>query len=410
MSAVSSPGRWAVLVVWAASPVWGCNYDLTRLRSSDAGHDVAAATDAPRDAGVDARGDTGVDVSVESDGVALADVLVRPPMTGDCVSHEWVDLATAGTTLGNTVVIDGNTMDGHQALTPVALGPGCPGTYTTDGPERVYKYTVRTGPRLVASTNGTECTSFDTVLFALTSCDRGVNGATELACDDDDNVVGCSACGDGGTGATCAGLASSLSLEGLVPGDVVYLVVAGIAGASGPFRLSVAENAGDVVAPPDGGAAHCGCPTLPLTDAGVLPQPTGFPGGPGDVGTLAGATPGAITGARAVHLSTVSSVTASFRIAAQGTAPAGCEAGRTVVDLYVQDTPMASFAVPRSVDPGTLFNVMYTSVGTLAVLNQTIVPFAYRVRGFDPSTCSGGYAIDSTAGTANAIVLYPPGP
>jgi hypothetical protein len=119
---------------------------------------------------------------------------------------------------------------------------------------------MQRGNRLVATTNGAPCSgSFDTVLYAIDTCDTPDASVTNFRACSDDDVVMCSC-----TGSTnCENVRSTVEINFLQPGDVVYLVVDGYQSQSGPFRLSVAENGLRPVAPPMASLGnHCTCPSL----------------------------------------------------------------------------------------------------------------------------------------------------
>lgn len=388
---------------------YGCKFDKIKLRDPAQLDAMISPMDAALDTPmppVDVPSMT--DIRDVRDVPVVRDVPTRPPRVGACQTHPFTELTLQpSNNFGGTLVINGNTaMDMPMASTftrPV-FGTRCsdnPGPMMA--PERVFKYVVQRGPRLVATTNGAPCSgTFDTVLYAINSCDMAISGANVLDCCDDDVQI-CDMCP---ASTTCNTHLSTVEMGPLVAGDVVYLVVDGYETSAGTFRLSVTENGARPVAPPTPALPnHCTCPALTMNNSRLV---DGFPNAALDHGTVLRMPNDTISGLRSVNLRTITGVAGQFRMGANNLAGTGsCLSASAIVDLLIENTVVASFQLSGVQESGAMVQVVYSSFAPVMVQNQTMVSLSYRLRGFEPSSCAGSFEIDqSNAVGTNQLTLY----
>jgi len=404
-----------------------CSYDYTRIRSPDATADRPVAVDTgPRPMDVPVDLGPGPDVPDAAMNVDRPDAPSRDASRGMCsVSH--TDIAMANR-FGPGFVVRASTDTGAtNMLAPAGRMGGCMEPTYDPAPERVYRYTVVRGPRLVATLNGAPCeTGFDSMLYALNSCDMA-GRMTPLACSDDDGVTHCTSCAGGDAGTQCphSGLLSTVELAGLVPGDVVYLVVDGYAAtmaprrSSGPFRLALAENALQLAPPPPAGmdpvANRCDCTALPRA---ASPVTVNFPGGAPDDMPRDGTpvtldmTNRSIRGLRPMNLASVTGVSATFRVREQRVQfNSNCVNAMTTpkmtLDLLVAGAVVSSFVVSVGLDAPVQVSTLYHSFQPVPVPDRTMVPFELRVREVTPQPECMALVIDPNpvGGNANTVTL-----
>jgi hypothetical protein len=365
----------------AGTALSACSYDLDRLRG-DAALDmrVPDADDAP-------------DVPDKLDGFDGSDGLDVPDVRDDgdelnvCTSRPAPTATEIGTRIGGSLVIAGDTLGAPSRLTPPTLGPDCPLDYSSPSPERVYRYVVEEGPTLYATTDAPPCAGiYDTIVYVRTSCegDRG----TTLACNDDDRVLSGCGCTD-----ACPGLASGTMVEGLRPGQVVYVVVDGYGGRAGRFRLSLTENAARHVPPPGTSASYaladrCGCPGA--TDATV--DALSFPA-PGD--TVVGSSssvlsqPGdRLTGLRRLPFWRIAGVALETQLERNDLLQdTRCVDTRALVDLLIDNVVVHSFEVTPRTRTDRPLRVAYQGFAPRLVTTSSPVAISLRLREILPSGC-----------------------
>jgi hypothetical protein len=415
------------LGLWVCASL-GCSYDYVRLRNPDAAADRPVAVDTgPRP--MDVLTDTGSVTDVSDAGVTpdRPDVVTRDASRGAC-TVSYTDIATANR-FGTGFVVRASTDTGAtNMIVPPGRSGGCMEPTYDPAPERVYRYTVVRGPRLIATLNGSPCeTSFDSMLYAVPSCDMAGRMAA-FGCSDDDGETHCASCtNDAGTGSQCphSGLLSTVELTNLVPGDVVYLVVDGYAAtmaprrSSGPFRLSLAENALPLVPPPPAGmdavANRCDCTALPRA---ASPVTVNFPGGfPDDMprdGTpvTLDMNNRSIRGLRPMNLASVTGVSASFRVREQrvqfnSNCVNAMTTPRMTLDLLVAGVVVSSFVVTVGLDAPVQVSTLYHSFQPVPITDRTMVPLELKVREVTPQADCMALVIDPNpvGGSTNTVTL-----
>ncbi len=421
-------GVGAALGLWACASA-GCSYDYVRLRNPDAAVDRPIVIDTgPRPMDVPVDMGSVMDVSDAGTTPDRPDVPTRDAMRGACsVPHTDISMANR---FGPGFVVRASTDTGASSMiVPPGRTGGCMEPTYDPAPERVYRYTVQRGPRLVATLNGSPCeTTFDSMLYAVPSCDMAGRMAA-LGCSDDDGETLCNNCsgGDAGAGSQCphSGLLSTVELTNLVPGDVVYLVVDGYAAtmpprrSSGPFRLALAENALLLAPPPPSGmgpvANRCDCTTLPR--AGT-PVTVNFPGGAPDDMPRDG-TPvtldmnnRSIRGLRPMNLASITGASATFRVREQRVQfSSACvnamTTPRMTLDLLVAGAVVSSFEVAVGLDAPVQVSTLYHSFQPVAVSDRTMVPLELRVREVTPQPDCMALVIDPNpvGGSTNTVTL-----
>jgi hypothetical protein len=410
--------RSTVLASLAALSALGCAYDYDRIRDPDAFVDralprpdagvevVTADIPAPDTATTDVF-DAPPTPDVQPDLVVMdvqPDIPTRPPRTGACDLPGVTSLAPGpSTSVGSSLVVTGSTVTARDTnarmtrLRPlVATSVGCANVSDSATVTRIFRYTVQSGPRVLATTNTGACSyvsgsvgGFDTVLYALPSCDMaGRTGA--LACSDDDNITLCRACAtparDG-----CRNLQSTVEISNQAPGDVIYFVVDEYM-TPGNFTLAVAENGLLPATPPSlipmGAtlAPRCSCATTaPVTTTQTIP----FPGGTfaDDVMPFTGVGR-AVRGLRPVSLRTISAVSATLRFRRVSfTLDGDCAMAvpRMTFDLFVNNVLMASFVVTPGTAAGVPVGVIYTAASPFARPASGTVPIEIRLREVTPN-------------------------
>jgi hypothetical protein len=243
---------------------------------------------------------------------------------------------------------------------------------------------------------------FDTVLYALNTCDTG---RLYYRCNDDDGILLCSGCAGG---ATCNGEGSTIEVGPVVAGDWLYFVVDGYNGTQGTFRLSITENAAGLEGPNPMGASNL-CECRPLPPATPAPMMVMFPRRDlSDSGNGALSAAGnAIAGTRSIGFQAVSAVAASFKLRTlQFPSTGACASARVVLDLLLNRVPVAAFSLSRAQDPEVVVNIPYTPVPGVVLMERIRVPLEYRVRAVDPPTCTPTVVLDMDAGGSNQVFVW----
>lgn len=377
----------ALVAALVAAPA--CRYDLDRLRGTrdatmpeDAPGDVADAMDildAVADA-PDADADTDAREPVDAPDV---------PEPIPCTSRPAPNAVDVGTRIGPSLVISADTVGAPSMLTPPTFGSGCPLDYSASpSPERVYRYVVERGPQLYATTDAPSCAGvFDTIVSIRTSCEQG-RGQT-LACDDDDAVISGCTCGSEG----CPSLASSAIATGLVPGQVVYVVVDGYANRAGRFRLVLTENAGANVPPPPPSPSYlradrCGCPGAMDTAVVSVPFPSAGDTVSGSSTTRLQQPGDQLSGTRRLSLSRVAGAALEFRLVRNDlVTDTRCIDTRAVLDLLVANTVVHSFEVRADAPTAVPLRAAYQTVAPFALPVGVAVSLGLRLREIVPAGC-----------------------
>lgn len=383
-----------------------CSYNLDALRLRDG---AAPPVDAPDDTGVVAD-DTGRDVPgidrPDTDGPPLdvpvdtgADARPGDASMGTCSSHAVE--TTTPTEIGGSRVWAGSTNTAENRLSPsMGAGTGC--MASNNAPERVYRYVVREGPRLVATTLGPRCSgAVDTLLYALNTCEP--TGRRVLACSDDDpSAPSCAGC----SGDECPNLHSTIEVNNLVPGDVVYVVVDGYGDTRGSYRLAVAENAALPAALPATGTVASRCTTC-VGATGAAPVTVTFPN-ERDMG-MTMAMPGhRIHGTRNVSLRSITGAAGRFRLQRNNLAVgAGCADATAVIDLLIQGTVVTAFTITSRTPGPSMVNVVYTTFAPIMVPVGGNVTIEYRLREISPAGC-GSVDINWSEMLTNTVTLVGP--
>lgn len=365
--------RWPLAIGLGASLCSvACSYDLDRLRGVhdaqvDDRIDTAPPDGAPVDDAPDAQERDAVDV---------------PGDTGPtCTDPTVLDVRTFGSQFGSTWRVTGDTNGGPSVLSPPDMCTTSSGGAATS--ERVYRYVVQQGPRLYATTDSLAACggSFDTILYALAAC---ADATTALGCDDDDHVLTrCDA---------VAGFTSSILLDGLRPGQPVYLVVDGFDGHTGQFSLSVTENGLQNAVlpslPPVGvPTTRCGCPGS--TDNVVQTLP--FPSPDDRARSAVGGSIASLShegdrlgGSHSIPaLARVAGAALEFTLAMNGLS---CNTGVATFDLLVGGSAVQSFEIDARAPTLTPQHVSYATFGALIVSNTAQIELRLRSVG----DCTGG--------------------
>ncbi len=394
--------RAPALIFACAAILAACSYDLDVLkgRRTDGGADVvdASVDRVVPDVSVDVRPDVPVDMGP-------ADAGVRDASMGACALP---GVTTLPPTANHVSVIEGTTVD---AGTPALSLENCPQRQISSfGPSRIFRYQMQAGTRLFASTNTGLCGSNDTILSAFLSCDTG---ARPLACNDDDSRDLCASCVSamrtpaGG----CGEILSTISVDNLVPGDVVYLMVSAYsAGMTAPFRLTVAENGVELPAltAVDGGlgvSPQCACPTMAGT---ATPTTVTFPM-QGDTNQLA-LSNRLILGSRMVP-QRVYGVSARLALSQLSVSTAGgCQiAGMTTtgaIDLSIGPTVVATIPINAATARPGFITVPYNPVALSFGSGSTLTQFQYTVRSTTPGVPATCFDVAFNLGGSNSVTLY----
>lgn len=383
-----------------------CSFDLTALR----GHDAGADRVTPDVVTID----TPTIDTPEVVDVPLIDRPTRPPNMGMCPAGRAVDLTTTEAT-GLSAMTDNTTADAGALTLPTGMALfNCSNVDTQMSPAtRVYRYTVRQGSRLTATTNTGLCSDLDTRVFALRSCDGADGGPNVWGCADDLANVGellCQSCTDAGATANCNTLKSTLDLD-VVPGDVVFLAVNGFGNATGAFRLWVGENAGSLepllATPPTGIALVNRCPCQPTSRRLTA---INFPGGSEgamDTGIAPLSADSRILGARAFTGGMVSGVTAQLRFSDVRVNPDPSCTGTVLkgtFDLFVGNYLVTSFSLRTPLIAPTTVTVPFTSF-TPVNIPAGNTRFQLNLRAVEPASCLT-FEIDRNG--PNVVTLYGP--
>jgi hypothetical protein len=351
--------------------------------------------------------DVGLDVVLADTG---PDVMTRPPSTGVC---DLPGVATLAADPSGTTLFEGNTMSASANL-PLPMCQRDVAMTST----RIYRYVVGAGNRIVATTNTSRCGGHDTILAVYSSCSAAGVGvlADRDGCNDDDAInlcASCAAASSRGASLGCGTVFSTVTIGDLIPNDVLYFVVSSFGGtstsATGPFRLSIAENGlrtraleavpSLVVAP------MCSCPMSPATvGRTVLSFPTST-----DTGTLA-TTPRTLTGTRPLPYSRLAGMSAKIylRSATVSSDPA-CRVpiGSLVsaLDVVVGTSIIASVTVDSTVLNTPFFTIPYIGTVVTGLTASALATLRYQLRPLTPSTTQCfNLDIDQTA--PNTLVIY----
>ena len=436
------PDRATTLLSLVALAALGCTYDYDRIRDPDAFVDrapprvdaVAEAatpdTSAPDTPAPDVPVADVLDVppamDVQPDLVVMdvpPDIPTRPPRTGACDLPGVTTLAPGpATSVGSSLVVTGSTVTARDAnarttrLRPlVATSAGCANVSDTPTVTRIFRYTVQSGPRVVATTNTGACSyvggavgGFDTVLYALPSCDMAGRMAA-LACSDDDNVTLCRACATPREG--CRNLQSTVEIANQAPGDVIYFVVDEYM-ATGNFTLAVAENglypAMPPASPPVGTsiAPRCSCATTaPVTTTQTVP----FPNVSDAVSfTAAGQS---VRETRVTTLRAFTGVAATLRFrAVTFTLDGDCRNAVPTMtfDLFVNNVLTASFVVTPTTRVGVPVALLYTASSPIPRAAAGNTTLELRVRDITPNARCIQAVLEpnpATGATISAVTL-----
>jgi hypothetical protein len=387
----------------AVLTVAACKYDLDAIspRGRDAAVDQPVMMDmVPIDA---MRPDVRIEVGI--------DMPTRPPSTG-----AWA-LATLENVMNSTngvTVIEGTTV-GANANIPA---PTC--AAVTASSTRTYRYTVVAGDRLIATTNTGRCNTHDTVLAAYFSYTGGTAVPAGFAsCVDDDSQNFCTPCagGDGGTVMNrmdgCSTVFSTVEVNNLIPGDVVYFTVGNFMGdsmtAPGAFRLSIAENGlrRRALEPTSTLtlAPHCSCTGVPpmMTNRSLT-----FPNAT-DSGTFTSASR-AIFGTRMLPYTRIYGISGkinlrSSRLSSDPMCNVPGGSPLAALDVVIGNSVVASVTLDNGVIGSPFFTIPYTptNAGPFSSMTPTLVQL--QIRPFMPAatTC---FLLDVDTSAQNAITLY----
>ncbi len=403
------------IALCASLLVGACSYDLTVLegRRTDAGRmDVAS----PDVAAPDVAEPEVTPADVAPDRPPPVDTgPARMPMNGTCnvmgVTPVPLAMGTPGVTVnGNVLTLEGTTVNGGPNV------PGCEQMKATPMSTRVYRYTVRTGPRLVATTNTGLCAMAggvsDTILGAYFNCTATGLVPGPRSCVDDDRINVCERAAEpcaSNLALGCGNKFSTLELSALVPGDVVYLAVSSYPepmARQGTFRLSVAENGLSPIAPAEADmrANRCACP--PST--GAVARPVEFPRA-NAANQLAGAN--RFVAARLpIPLSRMWGVSGSLRLSRFNVSTSGACAitgGATAaLDLTVGLSVVASVTLGVYVGDAGTVNIPYTSFAPIMFEQGSMQSFQYRIRNVQPANADCITLDVDTSSTDNTLTLY----
>ena len=382
--------------MWTAA----CHWDVEPLRRRDVVEvvdvellpDVIVADDV-----IDASRPDAVDVVIPPD-VPTTTCTVR-------ATPDW--RAAGGFQFGRSMIIRASTLGAPSLLSPPSVsGSGCPlDTSMNPASEQVYRYVVETGPRLYLTTDAPTCASvYDTILYARTTCDQG--SGTVLGCDDDSHTL--SSCG------TPASFASSLLLEGLLPRQVVFVVVDGYMGRAGDFQLVMTENAAANAAVGTDTALtyadRCMCRDTTDTLSTAVP----FPSGAGtdryttSTGTLVTrlANPGdKLSGPHRMPYGRIAGVALETRLAVNGlTTDARCIDTTATFDLMIDNKVVHAFSIDVRTPVTVPLRVAYQTFGPITVTTAADVQVAIRLRTITPLGC-GSIEFDRAFAMNNLTVL-----
>jgi hypothetical protein len=387
----------------AVLTVAACRYDLDAIspRGRDAAVDQPVMMDMVRTDIV--RSDVMIEVGV--------DVPTRLPSTGawSLASFENVPSNPNGVT-----VIEGTTEGANANLPPPPCAPITPSSM------RTYRYTVRAGDQLIATTNTGRCNTHDSVLASYFSYTGGIAVPTGFgSCVDDDSQNFCTPCAgvDGGSVMSradgCGTVFSTIEINNLIPGDVVYFTVSNFMGESmtapGPFRLSIAEN-GLRRRPLESSstlalAPHCSCAGVPSSFRNsVLTFPTAT-----DSGSFTSHTR-AIFGTRMLTQSRIYGVSGkvnlrSARISSDMMCNVPGGSPIAALDVVIGTSVVASVTLDNTIVGSPFFTIPFipTNAGTFSTTSPTLVQLQIRPSMPASTTC---FLLDVDTSAQNTITLY----
>ncbi len=301
---------------------------------------------------------------------------------------------------------------------------GCP---TRDDvrtpPTRIYRYQVVEGGSVTATTNTQHCTTLDTRVYAMWSCNAG-DLASPLGCADDlsngRDTARCPTCGGGGGdgGVACTPLVSTLDLAAtptLRRGEVVYFAVTGfdVNAATSAHRLWVGENAARIepFATTLRPVNRCACQTN--TDvARTVYFPHLMSGENFPTTASATTTMGSFLGVRDVPQGMYTGVSLQLRInrwnLSSDTTTCPRNMVRAVFDLLVGTTAVTSFSIDANLAPPVTVTVPYTAFApTLLTRMAAGMVFELRLRQVVPDVSCLTIDLEQAQG-ASAITLYGP--
>jgi hypothetical protein len=339
--------RWARWALLSSACVGACSFDVTRLYPPPSDGDAAVVMDASEDV-VDVVTDSGPQRTCQQ----LADGMnIR--------------------TIGGSLVVEGTTARAESTVNPIAM---C--TMMSDGaPEIFFEYQVQRGGTLVASTDvpnvGMGCPRF---ADSIVSIQRG-------SCDMPGDVLACN--DDSGESFACQSAASRTIATGLMQFDRVMIVVDGYQANSGPFTLTVTENALRE-APVSGAmtADPCGCPGVTTTSAGTTTEDVAISlaadVGGGSQRELA--MPGdSIGGARTVMGTRVAGIAATIGLTAnEFRSRAVCNTHSAIFDLVIGTQVVRSFVVDRNTETLPTPRLMFRSAPNIPMMANTNVQIRMR--------------------------------
>jgi hypothetical protein len=406
----------------AAALCAACSYDLDVLRGRDGGTDVPrtdVATDLPR---AEAAVDVATDLPRAEAAVDVATDLppTRDASVGTCMGRTPINLApeTPGViNVGEVLTIEGSTVGGEATIS------NCGSTTPAPMSTRVYRYRVRNGPRLVATTNTGLCgAAHDTILAAYFNCDGTGLVPGPRSCVDDDAVNVCegmATCASD-TSRGCGTVFSTLELSGLAPGDVVYLAVSSyptmgpmMPPQRGPFRLSVAENGLSPAPPPPPSltppaANRCVCPPSTTPPAMWARRTVEFPRSPSATNQLMTSTRSVFANLP-VGLAQVWGVSGKLQLSAFNVSTAGTCAtsgGATAaLDVIVGGTAVvASVTLGVYVGQASTVTIPLTTFAPLP-FSAGSTNFTYRLRNVQPADANC-VSVNIDLNAANELTLY----
>jgi hypothetical protein len=338
------------------------------------------------------------------------DAATREPVIGLC-SLTGVERVTPGPQ--GVTVIEGTTV----GALPNALTMACTSGISTAS-TRIYRYEVQSGSRLVASTNTGRCNTHDTVLAAYFSCESGGRpvGSALTSCNDDDRNNLCGACSGGpGVSNGCGIVLSTLTLDNLVPRDVIYFAVANYAGVGatspGPFRLTIAENGLRPIPTPGRtepipGAPQCLCPSAPTPpfSNGMVSFPSSFDSGSLASGTrtLVGTRPAPL--ARAVGVSARLALS-RFSVNTSGACAVPGDEPRAALDLVVGTSVVATVSLSASVARSGFVTIPYVAFALMSLTPGADLALQYRIRPVAPLDPSC-FSLDVDPAGGSTVTLY----
>jgi hypothetical protein len=249
-------------------------------------------------------------------------------------------------------------------------------TMMSDGaPEIFFEYQVQRGGTIVASTDvpnvGMGCPRF---ADSIVSIQRG-------SCEMPGDVLACN--DDSGESFACQSAASRAVATGLAQFDRVMIVVDGYQANSGPFTLTVTENAlreatvsGAMTADP------CGCPGVTTTSAGTTTEDVAISlaADMGGGGQRELSMPGdSVGGARTVMGTRVVGIAATIGLTAnEFRTRAVCNTHTATFDLVIGTQVVRSFVVDRNTDTVNTPRLMYRPAPNIPIMANTNVQIRLR--------------------------------